>query len=116
MFEEEPKKKRQPNKWQLFLKDCSPRQDKSMGMGQKMSACSVEYKTLKEKDPKKLDEIIAKAMQEQDIKTITDDIITGKITTDKITTTKEDENDKFNTNIIGSTIRRTSNDRKEKSR
>lgn len=54
---EEPKK-RPPNKWQLFLHDCRPRQDKSLAMVEKVSACGVQYRELKEKDPKKLDEII----------------------------------------------------------
>lgn len=57
----EQKKKREPSKWQLFLKGCIPEQPKEAGMGQKVSACGVKYRTLKEKDPKKLDEIVAMA-------------------------------------------------------
>lgn len=54
------KKERKASKWQLYLKDCLPDQPKESGLGEKVSTCSVTYKQLKEKDPKKLDEIIAK--------------------------------------------------------
>lgn len=64
----ETPKKRKPNKWQLFLKDCTPRQDKGLGMTEKVSACSVEYKTLKETNPKKLEEIIEKQTRERQTK------------------------------------------------
>lgn len=64
-FEEEPKKKRQLNKWQLFLKDCSPRQNSSLDMTEKVSACGIEYRTLKEKDPKKLDDIVENVKKSQ---------------------------------------------------
>lgn len=68
MFEEEPKKKRQPNKWQLFLKDCSPRQNSKLGMTEKVSACGIEYRTLKEKDPKKLDDIVERVKNNKEVK------------------------------------------------
>lgn len=53
-----PKLKRKPSKWQLFLKDCIPSQPKDAGIGEKITLCSTQYKHLKEKEPKKLDEII----------------------------------------------------------
>lgn len=67
---EEPEipKKRKPNKWQLFLRDCTPRQGKGLGMTEKVSACSIEYKSLKEKNPKKLEEIIQKQSAKAEIK------------------------------------------------
>lgn len=39
-----PKKKRAPNKWQLFLKECAKRQDKELSYPEKVSLCSIEYK------------------------------------------------------------------------
>lgn len=53
-----PKKKREPNKWQLYLSSCFETQPKSASMGEKVSACSITYKDLKNKDPKKLEDII----------------------------------------------------------
>lgn len=61
-FEEEPKKKRKPSKWQLFLKECMPNQ-KNGSFPEKVGACSIVYKDLKEKNPKKLDEIIDKVQR-----------------------------------------------------
>jgi hypothetical protein len=55
------KKKREPNKWQLYLGECFQTQDKGLAMTEKVSACSVTYKQLKEKDPNKLEEIVALA-------------------------------------------------------
>jgi hypothetical protein len=55
----EEKKKRPPNKWQLFLSNCFSTQDKGLPMTEKVSACGIQYRELKEKDPKKLEEIIA---------------------------------------------------------
>lgn len=66
VIEEEPKK-RKLNRWQLFLKDCSPRQDKSLGMTEKVSVCSIEYKQLKDNNVKKLDEIIDKVQKTQKV-------------------------------------------------
>ena len=60
MFKEEPKKKRQPNKWQLFLKGCLKEQPNG-GLGEKVTACGVQYRGLKEKNPKYLDELVNKA-------------------------------------------------------
>lgn len=51
------KSKRALSKWQIYLKGCIPQQPKEAGMGEKVSACSVQYKILKE-DPEKLDIII----------------------------------------------------------
>lgn len=38
------KKKRAPNKWQIFLKDCVKEQDKGLAYTDKVKACSVKYK------------------------------------------------------------------------
>jgi len=50
--------KREPNKWQLFLKSCISGQPKSAGMGEKVTACSIQYKDLKTNDPNKLEQIV----------------------------------------------------------
>jgi len=63
---EEPKK-RPLNRWQLFLHDCRPRQDPNLGMTQKVSSCSVEYKELKEKNPKQLEDILEKVKKMQKV-------------------------------------------------
>lgn len=42
-----PKKKRAPNKWQLFLKECVPRQDKDIKYTEKVQLCSAEYRNSK---------------------------------------------------------------------
>lgn len=55
---EEPKMKRELNKWQLFLKSCIPNQPKDAGMGQKVTSCSIQYKDLKTNDPNKLEQIV----------------------------------------------------------
>ena len=60
-MEKEPKRKREPNKWQLFLGHCFQTQDKGLAMTEKVSACGIQYRELKEKDPKKLDSIIEMA-------------------------------------------------------
>lgn len=39
-----PKKKRAPNKWQVFLKDCVKTQDNGLAYPEKVKACSVIYK------------------------------------------------------------------------
>lgn len=39
-----PKKKRAPNKWQVFLKDCVKTQDNGLLYTEKVKACSVKYK------------------------------------------------------------------------
>lgn len=39
-----PKKKRAPNKWQVFLKDCVKTQDSGLAYPEKVKACSVIYK------------------------------------------------------------------------
>lgn len=62
----EPKKKRAPNNWQLFLGECFNTQDKGLAMTEKVSACGVTYRELKTKDPKKLDSIIATAKSKRE--------------------------------------------------
>lgn len=42
------KKKRGPNKWQLYLKDCLKEQPKEAPLGDKVKGCSIEYKNIKE--------------------------------------------------------------------
>jgi len=42
-----PKKKRAPNKWQLFLKDCVKKQDNELKYTEKVQLCSVEYRETK---------------------------------------------------------------------
>jgi hypothetical protein len=64
MEEPKVKKKREPNKWQLFLTDCI-KTTKGSSLGEKVSTCSVVYKDLKIKDPKKLDEIVELAKQKR---------------------------------------------------
>lgn len=54
----ENKPKRAPSKWNTFLKGCIPKEPKDMGMGEKVSACGIQYRELKEKDPKKLEDIL----------------------------------------------------------
>lgn len=56
---------RKKSKWQIWLKGCVPRQSKDMGMGEKVTECGVEYRNLKEKDPKKLDQIIETISRQQ---------------------------------------------------
>lgn len=65
--EEEPKKKRRHSKWQLFLKECVPTQ-KDGSFPEKISACSITYKDLKENNPKKLDEIVERVKNNRDVK------------------------------------------------
>jgi hypothetical protein len=56
--EPQHRQKRKPNKWQLFLKECMPQQqDKSLSMTDKVSVCGVQYRELKEKNPKAIDDI-----------------------------------------------------------
>lgn len=43
------KKERKKSKWQVYLKDCIPKQNKELGIGEKVKACSVEYKKDKDK-------------------------------------------------------------------
>ncbi len=38
------KKKRAPNKWQIFLKDCAREQDKELPYTEKVKVCSLKYK------------------------------------------------------------------------
>ena len=45
------KKKRAPNKWQIFLKDCAKEQDKELPYTDKVKLCSVKYKENKNKNP-----------------------------------------------------------------
>lgn len=59
------KEKRPPNKWNIFLGECSKRQPKDKTMGEKAKACSVEYhKSIKngifkdDKDDKNKDEVV----------------------------------------------------------
>lgn len=52
------KKKRGPNKWQIFLKGCMPNQSKDLPMTDKVSACGIQYRELKEKNPKELEKIV----------------------------------------------------------
>lgn len=42
------KKKRGPNKWQLYLKDCLKEQPKEAALGDRVKGCSVEYKNIKD--------------------------------------------------------------------
>lgn len=39
-----PKKKRAPNKWQIFLKQCAKEQSGDLSYPEKVKACSVKYK------------------------------------------------------------------------
>jgi len=41
------KKKRAPNKWQLFLKDCTKRQEEKLPYTEKVQLCSLEYRNSK---------------------------------------------------------------------
>lgn len=52
-----PKKKRAPNKWQLFLKDCVKKQDEGLKYTEKVQLCSVEYKGTKKSETIKPDQI-----------------------------------------------------------
>ncbi len=54
----EPKPKRALSKWQIYLKSCLRDQPKDSGLGEKVKACGVQYKELKEKDPKKLEQFV----------------------------------------------------------
>lgn len=65
---EEIKRKRQPNRWQLFLTGCLKDQPKNTQLGEKVSACSIVYKDLKEKDPTKLEEIVMQAREKRNNK------------------------------------------------
>jgi len=38
------KKKRAPNKWQIFLKECAKEQSKDLSYPEKVKKCSVIYK------------------------------------------------------------------------
>lgn len=42
------KRKRAPNKWQIFLKNCVKEQDKELQYTDKVKACSVKYRENKE--------------------------------------------------------------------
>lgn len=54
--------KRKPSKWQLYLKTCFSEQDnKDTPFSERVSACSVKYKEIKEKNPKYLDDLANKA-------------------------------------------------------
>lgn len=44
------KKKRAPNKWQVFLKNCAPEQDKELPYTEKVKLCSVKYKEKKNEE------------------------------------------------------------------
>jgi len=41
------KKKRAPNKWQIFLKECAKAQSGDLSYPEKVKACSVKYKESK---------------------------------------------------------------------
>lgn len=41
------KRKRAPNKWQLFLKDCTKEQPEDLSYPEKVKACSVKYRETK---------------------------------------------------------------------
>ena len=45
-----PKRKRAPNKWQVFLKDCVKEQDGGLSYPEKVKACSVKYKEKKKEN------------------------------------------------------------------
>lgn len=51
---------REPTKWQIFLGDCSKKQHKDMSMGDKVKACSIQYKKIKESNPRLLDDMVTK--------------------------------------------------------
>lgn len=55
--------KRKPSKWQLYLKECMPGQSNNIPFSDKVSACSIKYKEIKEKNPKYLDELVARPIQ-----------------------------------------------------
>ena len=44
------KKKRAPNKWQIFLKECAREQDKELPYTDKVKVCSIKYKENKNKN------------------------------------------------------------------
>ena len=44
------KKKRAPNKWQIFLKECAREQDKELPYTDKVKVCSIKYKESKNKN------------------------------------------------------------------
>lgn len=41
------KKKRAPNKWQIFLKNCANEQNKELPYTERVKVCSVKYKESK---------------------------------------------------------------------
>jgi hypothetical protein len=43
------KKKRNPSQWNLFLKDCAPKQPKDKSFGDKIKSCALEYQEHKKK-------------------------------------------------------------------
>lgn len=56
---------RKPNKWQAFLRHCTPQQAQDLSMGEKVKACSLQYKEIKIKNGKLLDDLLAKYMEDQ---------------------------------------------------
>lgn len=56
---------RTPSKWQVFLKHCTPNQAQTLSMGEKVKACSVQYKDIKVKNGKLLDDMLAKYIEEK---------------------------------------------------
>jgi len=53
---------RKPNKWQLFLKECTPKHS-NVPIGERVKACSVEYREIKKTNNKLLDELVDKNNQ-----------------------------------------------------
>lgn len=66
----EEKKKRPPNRWQLYLSSCLKEQPKGSGLGEKVSSCSIQYRDLKTNNPKKLDDIISTVKSKKEIKKV----------------------------------------------
>lgn len=46
-FKPKKREKRPPNKWQLFLKECTKEQPKDFSYPEKVKACSVKYREKK---------------------------------------------------------------------
>ena len=56
------KGKRKPNKWQLFLKECTPKHS-DVPIGERVKACSAEYREIKKTNSQLLDELVDKHNQ-----------------------------------------------------
>lgn len=59
---------RKPNKWQVFLRECTPNQPQGLSMGEKVKACSTQYREIKVKNGKLLDDMLAKYLEQNQTK------------------------------------------------